>query len=145
MCTTLKILNIQWNAPTIPPSEGYTIRYRPVGASNWTTHVLANPVATSVAIPNVQACTDVEVSIQANCGDGRFGFETTTIIPAGSRQCRDYQLVNSSGQSITYSYFTCDGVEMSTNLAAGQTTYFTASTDYGSIRTSGGTLTQVTT
>jgi hypothetical protein len=145
MCTTLKILNIQWTVPTIPPSEGYIIRYRPVGASTWTTRTVLDPNASSLAIPNVPACDDVEVTIQANCGDGRTGFESTTVIPSSLRGCREYSLQNTTGGTISYSYFSCEGIEMTTTLAAGATAYFSANTQYGSIRTAGGTLTQVTT
>lgn len=81
MCTTFKSLTINFTAPDIAPAEGYLVKWRVVGAANYTT-VTPNPQNTPVIIPSVPSCSNIEGTIQTACGNGNFGSPLQFVAPA---------------------------------------------------------------
>ena len=86
-CTTFKSISISFTEPDIKPANGYTVKYRVVGAASYST-LSPNPTSSPAVIPNVEACANVEGTINTNC-DGGTGplvyfvvappAETTTV------------------------------------------------------------------
>lgn len=82
MCTTFKSISIAFTEPDIKPAYGYTVKYRVVGASGYTT-LSPNPTSSPAVIANVAACTNVEGTINTNC-DGSTGPLVYFVVAAPS-------------------------------------------------------------
>jgi hypothetical protein len=61
-------------------SGPFTVRYRPVGAADWTIADATN--GTSVAIDGFNPCAAYEFQVEAQCGDESSGFSPSTIAAA---------------------------------------------------------------
>lgn len=80
MCTTFKSITIAFTEPDIKPANGYTVKYRVVGAAGYTT-LSPNPTTSPAIIPNVEACANIEGTINTNC-DGGSGPLVFFVVPA---------------------------------------------------------------
>lgn len=105
-CTTTRTVNVSFTAPTPAPSGGYIVKWKKTGAADSTyTQVTPNPTASPVAIPNVPACDDITVSVQANCGAGNVSSAATyNITGIGYSLKCGCGLSNSYSGSAQYSY-----------------------------------------
>lgn len=130
-CTTYKTLNIAFTAPDVPPANGYIIKWRPVGTTNWNT---VNQNQNPVTIAGVPACYNIEGTIQANCGDGNLGSTVSFAITSSTTQCRTVQLT----QSATYTYTQC-GTSQPVNITVSSLEPLTVCVVDGSV--SGGAFT----
>lgn len=54
------------------PTNGYIVKYRQVGTSSYTT-MTPNPTGSPILITGLGAGLSYEGTIQADCGDGRYG------------------------------------------------------------------------
>lgn len=93
-CTTLKTLQIAFTPPSPAPAAGYIVKWRKVGDLLFNT-VSPNPIGSPVNIPNVEACGNIEGTIQTNCGGGNSGLVATFYV-AGLGYPNPYTLVRTS-------------------------------------------------
>lgn len=100
-CQTYKTLNIAFAPPAIPPANGYKVKWRIVGDTNWTTP--ANQYSTPIQIASVPNCFNIEGTIQADCGNGNLGNPVTFAITSSATTCHQYLLTDSA----TYQYIPC--------------------------------------
>lgn len=82
MCTTYKSIQIEFTEPDIKPANGYIVKYRTVGTTEYTT-LTPNPRSSPAIIPNVLACSNVEGTIATNC-DGAVGSTVQFVAAASS-------------------------------------------------------------
>lgn len=100
-CTSYKTLNIVFAPPAIPPANGYKVKWRIVGDTNWTTP--PNQYSTPIQIASVPNCFNIEGTIQADCGGGNLGNPVSFAISANVTSCHQYTLTNTA----TYYYTPC--------------------------------------
>jgi len=101
-CSTYKTLEISFNSPSIPPANGYIVKWRVVGQTNWNTvYQNQNPIT----IANVPACFNIEGTIQANCGNGNLGAEIIFAVSGATTVCYNFQLLDTG----LYVYVPCGG------------------------------------
>lgn len=100
-CSTFKTLQVNFTAPAIPPANGYVVKWRVVGETNWNTVTQnQNPIT----IAGVPACFNIEGTIQADCGGGNLGNTIIFTAAASVETCYSFQLLNTA----TYTYVPCD-------------------------------------
>jgi hypothetical protein len=103
-CSTFKTLQISFTAPIVPPANGYIIKWRPVGTTDWNfVYQNQNPIV----IAGVPSCYNIEGSVRADCGDGNLGNEVVFAVSSTANGCKSY-ILNDNG---TYSYVPCGQVE----------------------------------
>ena len=79
MCTTYKSLTLSFIAPDIAPVNGYRVKWRTVGAPNYTV-VTPNPLTTPIVIPQVPICDNIEGTIETSCGDNNYGAPVAFVV-----------------------------------------------------------------
>lgn len=97
-CTNYKSLTLNFTAPSIPPADGYLVKWRVAGDANYTT-VTPNPKNTPIVIPQVPACANIEGTIQTACGNGNYGSPLQFVVapdPNSVSTCAYYSVVNNS-------------------------------------------------
>lgn len=116
-CSTFKTLQVAFVEPTIPPANGYVVKWRPVGTTTWNT---VSQNQNPVIIAGVPTCFNIEGTIQANCGDGNLGTPVVFAVTSSSSECRSIQLI----QTAVYTYVPCNGGSPVTvnNLSSSPTT-----------------------
>ncbi|MCB0516023.1 MAG: M43 family zinc metalloprotease [Chitinophagales bacterium] len=86
--------SITWSA--VSGASAYNVRIKPTASSTWTT---SSTTSTSVNVSSLTACTEYEVQVQTDCGNGSTSawtasyVFTTTGCSSGGETCNDY-LVN---------------------------------------------------
>lgn len=99
-CSTFRSLQVAFTEPTIPPSNGYVVKWRPVGTLTWNTVTQnQNPVI----IAGVPTCFSIEGTIQADCGSGNLGNPVVFAVTSSSSECRTFRLL----ETATYTYVSC--------------------------------------
>jgi len=99
-CSTFKTLEVSFNEPAIPPANGYVVKWRVVGSTNWNTvYQNQNPVT----IAGVPACFNIEGTIQADCGGGNLGSSINFAVTGTTQVCYNFQLTNTA----IYTYVPC--------------------------------------
>ena len=99
-CSTFKTLQVSFTAPTIAPANGYVVKWRVVGETNWNTvYQNQNPVT----IAGVPACFNIEGTIQADCGGGNLGNAIVFSVSGQTQQCFTFLLLNTG----IYTYVPC--------------------------------------
>lgn len=104
-CNTYKTLNIAFVPSIIPPSNGYKVKWRIVGDTNWTTP--PNQYSTPIQIASVPNCFNIEGTIQADCGGGNLGNPVSFAITGVPTSCHQYELLDSAN----YTYTPCGSSE----------------------------------
>lgn len=100
-CSSFGTLEVSFTSPTITPANGYLVKWRPVGTTEWNTLTqFQNPIT----IAGVPTCFNIEGTIQANCGDGNFGVPVTFAVTSSSSTCRNIRLLDTA----SYSYVPCN-------------------------------------
>lgn len=80
-CSDTRTVSVSFTAPTPAPSGGYIVKWKKSADADSTyTQVTPNPTASPVSIPNVPACDDLTVSVQASCGGGTTSTASLTTI-----------------------------------------------------------------
>lgn len=79
MCTTYRSLTLSFTAPELSPANGYRVKWRAVGDTNYNL-VTPNPMTTPIVIPQVPVCTNVEGTIETSCGDGNYGNPVAFVV-----------------------------------------------------------------
>ena len=103
-CNTYKTLQVSFTAPAIAPANGYLVKWRVVGETNWNTVTQnQNPII----IAGVPTCFNIEGTIQADCGGGNFGSPINFAVSSSSDNCRQVTLL----QTAVYYYVACGGSE----------------------------------
>lgn len=106
-CSTFKTLQVSFTAPAVAPSNGYLVKWRVVGETNWNTVTQnQNPIT----IAGVPACFNIEGTIQADCGGGNYGSIINFSAAGGTTSCYSFQLLNTA----TYTYVPCGQTQSST-------------------------------
>jgi hypothetical protein len=117
LCNTYKTLQVAFTAPAVSPANGYLVKWRIVGDTNWNTVTQnQNPIT----IAGVPSCYNIEGSIQADCGGGNFGSPIVFAISSSSNICRQVTLL----QTGVYYYVGCNSfeqVQIINNAATPQT------------------------
>jgi hypothetical protein len=102
-CSTLRTLTIVITPPPdIPPANGYTIKWRIVGSTTW--NVVSNLYGTTLQIPAVPSCYNIEGTIQADCAGGSSN-PITFAVTGNISSCESIKL-ESVG---VYTYTPCGG------------------------------------
>ena len=116
-CTTYKSIQIDFQEPSIKPANGYIVKYRVIGTTEYTT-LTPNPMGSPVVIPNVPSCQNVEGTIATNC-DGNEGQKISFVAAGFSTpgKCESWSVT----EPIT------DGVSVFRYIPCGQTTAVTLS------------------
>lgn len=99
-CATYKTLEVSFNEPAIPPANGYVVKWRVVGSTNWNT---VNQNQNPITIASVPACSNIEGTIQADCGGGNLGNAIVFSVAGQTQQCYTFQLLNTG----IYTYTPC--------------------------------------
>jgi len=102
-CDKYRVLTLAFAPPAIEPLNGYYVKWRAVGNTDWNTVV--NLISNPILIPNVPACYAIEGTIQADCGDGNLGKPSSFAVSAAAKSCFLYTLGGASGT--TYTYVSC--------------------------------------
>lgn len=104
-CNTYKTLQVSFLPPSIPPANGYRVKYRVVGEEEWiaTPNQFNNPVT----LAGIPACFNLEVSIQADCGGGNLGPANVVGVTGTVTACYEFELINSA----LYTYVPCGQTE----------------------------------
>lgn len=105
-CSSIRTLNIAiTDPPTIPPANGYTVKWRPVGTTTWNT--VSNLYGNTFTIPNIPGCFNLEGTIQSTCADGSLSSPTTFAVVGSSSSCITYSLLSVG----IYTYVQCGTTE----------------------------------
>jgi hypothetical protein len=107
-CISYQVLNVAFTAPTIPPVNGYVVKWRVVGETEW--NVVSNQYNNPVQIAGVPTCYAIEGTIQADCGGGNLGNPINFALSAQASSCYTFTLL----QSANYTYVSCGGTQVST-------------------------------
>lgn len=99
-CATYKTLQVSFTEPDIPPANGYVVKWRVVGETNWNT---VNQNQNPIQIAGVPACFNIEGTIQANCGNGNLGNIINFAVTGTTQVCYNFQLLNTA----SYTYVPC--------------------------------------
>lgn len=100
-CSTYKTIQVDFTEPEIKPLNGYLIKWRVQGTSDWVQ--LPNQFGTPIFIPSVPICQNIEGTISADCGSGNFGNPMTFGVSAEIGTCYSFQLL----QDAQYSFLPC--------------------------------------
>jgi hypothetical protein len=100
-CSTFRTLQVSFASPTIPPANGYVVKWRPVGTTEWNT---VNQNQNPVTIAGVPGCFNIEGTIQANCGGGNLGSPVSFAVSSSSAECRSIRLLDTGA----YTYVPCN-------------------------------------
>lgn len=133
-CATYKTLFIVFTTPEIPPYNGYKVKWKVATDTTWT--VEPNQFNNPISIPNVPACNSLQVSIQADCGNGSTGQEIIVAVPGVNSTCYSFTL-NDLG---TYTYTACGSSTPSTVVNSSTTSPTVVCAVDGSV--SGGSFTR---
>jgi hypothetical protein len=68
---------VRWSA--VSTAVSYEVNYRPVGAGNWLALIPSPVNATSIILSGLQASTQYEVRVRANCGSDNLSAYSTPI------------------------------------------------------------------
>jgi len=92
-CTIVRTLTIAISSPpTIPPANGYTVKWRPVGTIPW--NVVSNLYGNVFSISNVPGCYNIEGTIQADCAGGGSSNPVTFAVANSFSSCISYKLLD---------------------------------------------------
>lgn len=100
-CNSYKTLQLDFIEPAIPPLNGYVVKWRTVGSTNWTQISTNN--GSPIYIPNIPVCQNIEGTIQADCGGGNFGSPINFAVTAERGECFSFILL----ESAQYTYISC--------------------------------------
>lgn len=115
-CSTTTTLQVAFTQPTIPPANGYIVKWRPVGTTEWNT---VNQNQNPISIAGVPTCFNIEGTIQANCGGGNLGTVVSFAVSSTSSNCRSIQLL----QTAAYTYVPCSSnIAVTVNNTSGSPT-----------------------
>jgi len=90
-CSILRTLTIMISSPpTIPPANGYTVKWRVVGTTTW--NVVSNLYGSTLQIPAVPACYNIEGTVQADCAGGGSSNPTTFAVTGNVSSCESFTL-----------------------------------------------------
>jgi hypothetical protein len=81
-CTTYRSVQIDFTEPAIRPANGYTVKWRVIGTTEWTT-LSPNPTASPAIIPYVPDCVNIEGTVATLC-DGITGSTVSFVAQAPS-------------------------------------------------------------
>lgn len=98
-CSTYKTAQIVLVPPAIAPKNGYKVKWRVQGATEW--NLYPNQTGTTINVVGVPSCYNIEVSIQPDC-DGGNGSENIILVGT-STTCYTY-ILNTAG---TYQFTPC--------------------------------------
>ncbi len=101
-CDKYRVLTLAFVPPAIEPLNGYFVKWRAVGNTDWNT--IEKLISTPILIPNVPACYSIEGTIQADCGDGNLGKPSSFAVSAAAKSCFLYTL---GTNGTTYTYVSC--------------------------------------
>lgn len=100
-CSTYKTLQVSFLPPAIPPANGYIVKWRVAGDDEW---IAVPPQYNNpITIAGVPACFNLEVSIQANCGEGNLGPANIVSVAGGVSTCYTFQFLDTAN----YQYVPC--------------------------------------
>lgn len=92
-CSTIRTLTLSIvPPPTIPPADGYTVKWRPVGTTTWNT--VSKLYGNVLSISNVPGCFNIEGTIQANCAGGGSSNPVTFAVANSFSTCISYKLLD---------------------------------------------------
>ncbi len=132
-CSTYRTLQVSFTNPTLAPANGYVVKWRPVGTTEWNT---VNQNQNPVTIAGVPGCFNIEGTIQANCGGGNLGSPVSFAVSSSSAECKSIRLLDTA----SYSYVPCNSsIAVSVNNQSGSPTVVCAKD--GTV--SGGTFTDL--
>ncbi len=107
-------LNVTLPVGAVAPANGYRVLYRPLGSTE--PYVVANSNQNPIVVWSVPLCYDLEVKVQANCGDGVYGDEVSTTAFKVDEQCFSYRLTTFDVQ---YTYRPCGASQNTTIYNSG--------------------------
>ena len=107
-CVTYKTLYVSYTPPEIAPINGYKVKWKVASATVW--NVEPNQYNNPISIANVPACNNLQVSIQADCGNGSVGQEIIVAVPGATTTCYTFVL----NAVATYTYTPCGSTTAST-------------------------------
>jgi hypothetical protein len=123
-CTTFKSVIVDFTEPAIKPANGYVVKYRIAGETNYIT-LTPNPMASPAIIPNIASCANVEGTISTSC-DGNVGLSVSFVASTGTTvaqtpTCSYYVLTEPVGSSATsiYRYIPCGSTAAVTKSISG--------------------------
>lgn len=131
-CSSYKTLVVNFNAPAIPPANGYKVSWRVVGES-WID--VPNQFNNPITISNVPTCYNLEVSVQADCGDGNLGTAVIVAVTGVGSNCYNFILLDNG----TYFYKPC-GIEVEEQIVVNENFPPTICATDGTVR--GGSFTR---
>ena len=99
-CGTLKTLSVSFSPPAIPPANGYKVRWR-IAGDVWIN--VPNQYNNPITIAGVPACFNLEVGIQADCGNGNTGPEIIAGVTGSVTTCYQFILLDTAN----YTYVPC--------------------------------------
>jgi hypothetical protein len=73
-CSTYKTLQIAYTTTSIMPANGYTVQWRVVGTTDWTT--ISGKKTNPINIPAIPSCDPLEIRLMADCGTGLQVIDT---------------------------------------------------------------------
>lgn len=113
-CTTFKSLTLAFTAPDPAPADGYRVKWRAVGDTEYT-YVFPNPRTTPIVIPQVPVCTNIEGTIETSCGGESYGAPVAFVTGATSPvNCASFTVINNkpqanTGEDLVFRYMPCGG------------------------------------
>lgn len=109
-CSILRTLTIVISSPPlIPPANGYTVKWRVVGSTTW--NVVSNLYGSTLQIPAVPSCYNIEGTIQADCAGGGSSNPVTFAVTGNVSTCQSYTLEENG----SYGYTPC-GASQATGI-----------------------------
>lgn len=100
-CATTKTLFLSFLPPTIPPANGYTVKWRVVGDIAWNT--VSGFYSSPISISGVPDCFNLEGTIEANCAGGGTSPIVTFSVVGNSASCYNFILLDTA----VYTYTPC--------------------------------------
>lgn len=77
-CTSTRSVSVSFTPANPAPANGYIVKWKKASQPTSSyVQVLPNPTSSPVVIPNVSACEDINVIVQASCGPGFTSQEVT--------------------------------------------------------------------
>lgn len=120
-CTKFKSIQVEFTEPEIKPANGYIVKWRIVGTTDYTT-LTPNPKGSPVVIPNVPACVNVEGTVATSCDSG-IGSTMSFVASTGSEipPCSYYTLTEPIGSNALsiYRYIPCGATATITKSISG--------------------------
>lgn len=100
-CGIIRTLTIAFVPPSVPPANGYTVKWRAVGDLTW--NIVTNLYSIPITIPGVPGCFNLEGTIEANCAGGNTSQITTFAVTGSSTNCQNVTFLQTSA----YTYIPC--------------------------------------